>query len=86
MSPTPLLSVHQLNLEVAKRSLIKNLSFDVNPGDLVIVRGPNGSGKSTLLRALSGAAPVAGGVVKCSVPPESITLLPQSQNLHLICP
>lgn len=81
MSPTPLLSVQQLSLEVAKRSLIENLSFDVNPGDFVIVRGPNGSGKSTLLRALSGAEPIADGVVRCSVPPEFITLLPQSQNL-----
>lgn len=42
---------------------VKNLSFEVMPGELVGLMGPNGAGKSTTLRLLSGyMAPDSGKV------------------------
>jgi iron complex transport system ATP-binding protein len=40
---------------------LRDVSFAVEPGELVAVLGPNGAGKSTMLRVLSGElAPIAG--------------------------
>jgi len=40
--------------EGEKRPTIKNISFQVNAGELVFVVGPNGAGKTTLLDTLNG--------------------------------
>lgn len=44
-----------------KKSALRSLSFEIQPGQAVGVIGPSGSGKSTLARALTGVwAPVSG--------------------------
>jgi len=37
-----------------KRTILKNLSFTVAPGECVVLAGPNGSGKSTAISILAG--------------------------------
>ncbi len=49
-----LLQVQDLELKVAGRSLVKGLSFTVQPGERWCVIGRNAVGKSTLLRTLAG--------------------------------
>ena len=41
---------------------LRDVSFSVQPGELVALVGPNGSGKSTLTRVLCGETPLAGSV------------------------
>ena len=43
---------------------VRDLSLEVEPGEIVGLIGPNGAGKSSTLRAIMGAAPVAGGDVR----------------------
>lgn len=46
------LELKNINVELEKLHIIKNVSLDVSNGDFVGIIGPNGSGKSTLLRTI----------------------------------
>lgn len=46
------LSIKKISVSRNNKQILSNISFDVAPGELVIVRGRNGAGKSTLLSAI----------------------------------
>ena len=48
------LDIQELTLCREELELIRALSLQVKPGELIQVAGPNGAGKSTLLRAIAG--------------------------------
>lgn len=49
-----MLEARKLGLWRGDRCLFDDLSFQVEPGQIVLVRGENGTGKTTLLRVLCG--------------------------------
>lgn len=61
-SPTP--PVVQFNDVVAligRFPALAGATFEVSPGEVVLVTGPNGAGKTTLLRAIAGLQRIDGG-------------------------
>ncbi|WP_399087336.1 ABC transporter ATP-binding protein [Streptomyces sp. BBFR2] len=56
--------IEDLNVEVAGRRLIHDVTLRAAQGRLIGVVGPNGSGKSTLLRCVYRALRPAGGTVR----------------------
>jgi ABC-2 type transport system ATP-binding protein len=60
---TPVISVRDLAKRYGEREALREISFDVAPGELVAIVGPNGAGKTTLLSILAGVAPASSGTV-----------------------
>ena len=58
-----MLEVTHLGCLRGERTLFSNLSFSVNPGQLIQIAGANGSGKTSLIRLLCGlTSPIAGEI------------------------
>jgi heme exporter protein A len=51
---TAKLSASELTLFRGERCLFKDLSFALNPGELLLLEGRNGTGKTSLMRAIAG--------------------------------
>jgi branched-chain amino acid transport system ATP-binding protein len=62
---TSLLEVENLSAGYGQTTVLRGISFTVEPGEVVCVMGRNGAGKTTLLRALMGVLPKT-GVVRLS--------------------
>ena len=55
--------LHNVCIERSGKQLLKNISFDLSPGEVLAVIGPNGAGKSTLLKTLSAdLSPASGNI------------------------
>ncbi|MDR5781148.1 ATP-binding cassette domain-containing protein [Caballeronia sp. LZ065] len=50
----PVLSVRNLRAGYGQRPILRDISFDVHPGEIVALLGRNGAGKSTTLLAIAG--------------------------------
>ncbi|SOC39139.1 ABC transporter ATP-binding protein [Salinicoccus kekensis] len=59
-----LLTVEGLNKFYGKNHVLKSITFDIHPGDLIGLVGPNGSGKSTLMRSVLNLEPIKEGTIR----------------------
>lgn len=57
----PLIQVKNLYKKFDQKDVLKNISVNINEGDVVCVIGPSGSGKSTFLRCLNRLEEPTGG-------------------------
>ena len=60
----PILSVKNLNVYYGVIHAIKNVSFEVEKGDIVTLIGANGAGKTTILHTISGLVPMRSGSIE----------------------
>lgn len=58
----PLLRLSDVGVRYGDRVALADVSFSLQPGELVALIGPNGAGKSTLLKAVVGLVPHSGFV------------------------
>lgn len=63
-SRKPILNVENLTTGYGDLVVVRDLSFDVFPGEIAVLLGRNGAGKTTSLRAISGLNPVLSGSVR----------------------
>jgi len=63
MAGEPILSVRDVNKTFGGVKALTEVSFDLNPGDILGVIGPNGSGKTTLVNVITGFVKADSGQV-----------------------
>ena len=77
-----LISVDSVSVRFGERTVFRDVTFDVNPGELISVMGPSGSGKSTLLACLGGLIrPTGGRIVRDDVLQRSLAWVFQTTNI-----
>jgi iron complex transport system ATP-binding protein len=54
MAATPRLTIEGLDLSRGKRTVVRDVSLSVGPGELIALVGPNGAGKTSLIQAVCG--------------------------------
>ncbi|KAB2313918.1 ABC transporter ATP-binding protein [Betaproteobacteria bacterium SCN2] len=59
-----MLKLDQVSQAYGSREVVKNLSFDLIPGQIGCLLGPSGCGKTTVLRCIAGFEPVAAGHIE----------------------
>src|SRR5205807_2552876 len=59
-----LLEVSEVFYSYGSGEVLKDVSFSITPGEIVVLAGPNGAGKSTLLRCIAGWTRPARGDIK----------------------
>jgi iron complex transport system ATP-binding protein len=62
MTGAAFLTARGLNVKLAGRAVLNDISLSLSPGHLVALVGPNGAGKTTLLRAVAGLVPSDGAI------------------------
>lgn len=59
-----MLAAAGISVDLHRTAVLRNVSLDVRPGEVLALIGPNGAGKSTLLHVLSGALSPDRGAVR----------------------
>ncbi len=58
------ISLKRISKRYGPKEIIHNLSFDVEPGEIVGFLGPNGAGKTTTMKMIAGTSTATSGTVR----------------------
>jgi phosphonate transport system ATP-binding protein len=61
----PVLAIRGLRKSFGETRVLNDVSFDIAPGEFVVVLGPSGTGKSTLFRCITRLTEPDGGEICC---------------------
>ena len=76
-----LISIDNLNVSFGAKTILKDISFDIEAGDILAIIGPNGAGKTVLVRTILGLNKTFTGQVVWHARPET-SYVPQKINFE----
>ena len=76
----PILQVRHIRKEFDKTPVLRDVSLDLNEGQVLVVVGPSGCGKSTLLRCINGLEQIDSGEIRL----RDEIISGRRKNLHLV--
>ncbi|GMR07593.1 MAG: ABC transporter ATP-binding protein [Gammaproteobacteria bacterium] len=82
-----ILDINSIECRYKDRSAVKDLSLQVEEGDLVCLLGPSGCGKTTVLRAIAGFEPLLVGSIALHgevISKPGFTVQPEKRNLGMV--
>ena len=77
-----MLEIASLEVAYGYKRVLRDVSLNVSPGEILALIGPNGAGKTTLIRAASGTLPIKSG--KITVGEQDLSKLSPSQRARLL--
>jgi iron(III) transport system ATP-binding protein len=84
----PIINVRDLSVVLDDKQILREVSLDVVPGEVVALAGPSGSGKSTLLRVVLGLTAPSAGTLSVGERVVSqggkILVAPEDRNLAMV--
>ena len=75
-----LLEIRHLEKSFEEHLVLKDISFSVKKGEVIVILGPSGCGKSTLLRCINGLERVQGGEILL----DGEIISNRTKDMHLI--
>lgn len=90
----PLLEIDHIDVFYGAAHVLRDLTLNVDHGEMVALVGPNGSGKTTLLRTIQGLMHPTDGAIRLAgeridtlpayrLVDEGVTLIPEARHLFL---
>ncbi|WP_456400511.1 metal ABC transporter ATP-binding protein [Persephonella sp.] len=83
-----ILTVENISVIINDRTILENITFTVNKGEIIAIVGPNGGGKTTLIKTILGfIKPIKGNILLFGKSPEEavktgkIGYLPQKSSV-----
>ena len=75
-----MLKAESITIDIDKKQIVKDVSFEINQSEIVCLIGPNGSGKSTILKALTESISLSSGSI---VRKGDANIIPVFQGIYL---
>jgi simple sugar transport system ATP-binding protein len=78
-----LLELHDIRLSFGRLAVLKGVSFDVHPGEIVALVGDNGAGKSCLIKVVTGVHRPTSGEILFKGKPITLTSVRKSREMGI---
>ena len=76
----PLLELKNITKSFDQNTILKDISLNVEKGEVIVILGPSGCGKSTLLRCINGLEQIQGGEILL----DGEVISNRKKDMHLI--
>ncbi|MBK9529827.1 MAG: ABC transporter ATP-binding protein [Acidobacteria bacterium] len=80
-----MLTIKEISVSYGNRAVLRDVSFELGDGQIIVLLGANGAGKTTLIKALNGTLPISAGEINLNEQPlTSISRREIAKNIAVV--